>query len=158
MEPIWRRLELDPAIDTVRRTRDALQQPFSGYGLTLHRDDVARLALFLGTAQGAVGSVALVEPALLRAALQRDPAAPGLSAPDPAFRYQHGFWAWNAAATLGCTAPAWIPFMSGYGGIVVALFPNGTVYYYFSDGGKFAWARAARAADQLRPFCRRSHP
>jgi hypothetical protein len=43
--------------------------------------------------------------------------------------------------------------MSGYGGIVVAMFPNGMTYYYFSDGGVFRWAIAAAAADRMRNFC-----
>ena len=45
--------------------------------------------------------------------------------------------------------------MAGYGGIIVALFPNDTVYYYFSDGDSFNWRRAAIAADQIRSFCTR---
>jgi hypothetical protein len=40
-------LELNIALAQTRRTRDPEQQPFTGYGLTLHRDDVARLARYL---------------------------------------------------------------------------------------------------------------
>ena len=136
-----------------RRTNDPAAQPFSGYGLTLHRDDVARLAVYLGRAAAAPDATGLLDDGLLRQALQRDPAQPGLAAPVAGLRYQHGFWAWNAGPTLGCGRDLWVPFMSGYGGIVVALFPNGLVYYYFSDGGDFRWAQAAREANRLRPLC-----
>jgi hypothetical protein len=154
VEPIWHPLGLSPAADITRRTRDASHQPFTGYGLTLQRDDVVKLARFL-VAGGHIGDRQVVDPAMLRAALQKDPAHPGLEASGPAFRYHYGVWAWNAAAYLGCSEPAWIPFMSGYGGIIVAMLPDGIIYYYFSDGGAYAWAHAAREADRIHPFCRR---
>ena len=146
-------LHLNPALAETRRTSDPAGQPFTGYGLTLHRDDVARLAGFLQGPADTRGSGGLLDEALLLEAMQRDPLQPGLAAPGPGMRYQHGFWAWNAGPALGCSHDAWIPFMSGYGGIIVALFPNGVTYYYFSDGGDFQWAQAAREANRLRPFC-----
>lgn len=150
--PLWRGLHLDPAIDVSRRTYDAAAQPFTGYGLTLHRDDIAKIALFL-QGGGKIGGVPMLDPEMLAQALQRDPSRRGLVASTGDFRYQDGFWAWNAQSTLGCKSPAWIPFMSGYGGIVVALFPNGAVYFYFSDSGVWRWAEAAREANKLKPFC-----
>ncbi|HUO18330.1 MAG TPA: serine hydrolase [Steroidobacteraceae bacterium] len=154
IEPIWHPLGLSPAVDVTRRVRDASAQPFTGYGLTLKRDDVVKLAQFMMQG-GRIGNEQVIDAAMLRAALQQDPAHPGLTAASPEVRYHDGVWAWNAAAYLGCTQPAWIPFMSGYGGIQVVMFPNGIVYYYFSDGGVWAFARAAREADRIRPFCRR---
>ncbi len=151
---IWSRLHLDPAIDVVRRTLDSAQQPFTGYGLTLHADDVAKIADFLNVAHGRIGGEPRVDPMLLEEAMQRDPRQRGLPAGTPELRYQLGIWAWNAARTLGCHAPTWIPFMSGYGGIIVAMFPNGVTYYYVSDGGTFRWAIAAAEANRLRRFCR----
>ncbi len=151
-------LDLNPALAETRRTSDPARQPFTGYGLTLHRDDVARLARYLQGAADPQAGDGLLDATLLREALQRDPAHPGLAAPGPGMRYQHGFWAWNAGPTLGCGQDAWVPFMSGYGGIVVAMFPNGVVYYYFSDGGDFRWAEAAREANRLKPFCTAGRP
>ncbi len=147
LTPIWHQLELAPPIDVTRRSYDRAAQPFTGWGLTLHADDVAKLANFIAA------STPLLDRKMLDAALQRDPASPGLRASSADFRYHNGFWAWNAAATLGCKAPAWIPFLSGYGGIAVALMPNGVTYYYFSDGGTFSWARAAVEADRIKSFC-----
>jgi hypothetical protein len=43
--------------------------------------------------------------------------------------------------------------MLGYSGIVVALFPNGTSYYYASDGREFVWETAVHEADKIIPCC-----
>jgi hypothetical protein len=153
--PIWKKLELSPPVYVTRRTYDAAAQPFVGYGLTLHPDDVAKLAAFINVDHGAVGGEQLVDPAMLRAALQQNAADRGLPGPNEEFRYKNGFWAWNAQKSLGCKTPTWIPFMSGYGGIVVALMPNGMTYYYFSDSGIWRWDKAAAEADRLKPFCAR---
>ena len=45
------------------------------------------------------------------------------------------------------------PQMLGYSGIVVVLMPNGTNYYYASDGRDFTWAAAVREADKIIPHC-----
>ena len=153
VQPVWRQLGLSPDIMSTRRTRDASAQPFTGYGLTLHRDDVAKLAVFLNGNKGIIGGKPLLDPAMLQSALQLDPSNRGLVADGEAFRYRNGFWAWDATKYLGCARQTLIPFMSGFGGITVALFPNNTAYYYFSDGGVFAWGRAARESNRIRKFC-----
>jgi hypothetical protein len=43
--------------------------------------------------------------------------------------------------------------MSGYGGISVVLMPNQSLFYVFSDHGRFEWLRAAEASNRIRPFC-----
>jgi hypothetical protein len=43
--------------------------------------------------------------------------------------------------------------MSGYGGILVALLPNGMIYYYFSDGGVYLSALGIAEANRIRPIC-----
>lgn len=155
IDPIWKPLHLHPALDVVRRTYDATAQPFAGYGLTLTADDVAKLSIFLNDDHGMRRGRAVLDQAMLSAALQQAPGDPGLPAGADDLRYHYGYWAWNAQAALGCSKPAWIPFMSGYGGIVVALLPNGMTYYYFSDGNSFVFARALAEADKIRPFCQR---
>jgi hypothetical protein len=150
---LWPALHLDPALGVTRRTYDEAQQPFTGFGLTLHSDDIAKLAIFLSVDHGRIGQRQMLEPGLLDEALQRDPHRPGLRAGSDILRYNHGFWAWNAQATLGCRAETWIPFLSGYGGIVVALLPNGMTYYYVSDSAVFRWAAAVEEANRLKSFC-----
>lgn len=153
MPQFWAPLHLSPAVAVPRRTRDRAAQPFTAFGMTLLRDDVAKLAGFINADHGNVGGEQKLEPLLLDEALQRAPGHPGLAAARD-LRYQHGFWAWNAQVALGCADPTWIPLMSGYGGITVALMPNGMNYYYFSDGGTFSWERAAAEANRIRPFCK----
>lgn len=155
IDPIWHRLNLHPALDVVRRTYDATAEPFAGYGLTFTADDIAKLAVFLNDDHGTLKGRPMLDQAMLSAALQQVQGDPGLVAGEADLRYHYGFWAWNAQAALGCSVPAWIPFMSGYGGIVVALLPNGMTYYYFSDGGSFVFSRAVAEADKIKPFCRR---
>lgn len=150
--PIWRALALSPLADGTRRTRDAEAQPFTGWGLTLLGDDLARIALFL-QAGGVIEGEAWLDRGLLAAALQQDSDDRGLAAIDDSLRYRAGFWAYNAGAYLGCEHDAWIPSMSGYGGLSVALMPNGHVYFYVSDGREFAWRRAAAQSFAIQPFC-----
>lgn len=154
VDPVYRRLGLSPEIATTRRTLDQAAQPYSGWGLVLRRDDIAKLGGFLAIGEGRLGAEPLLDQAQARAALQRDDADPGLQATDENFRYNNGVWAWNIEEYLGCRKPSWIPFMSGFGGISVVLMPNGIVYYYVSDNGEFRWARAVAEAQRLGPVCR----
>ncbi|WP_417490526.1 serine hydrolase [Maricaulis sp.] len=150
--PIWQQLGLSPLAMQTRRTRDAEAQPFTGWGLTLQADDLARIALFL-QAGGVIDGEALLDRDLLAAALQQKPDDRGLPAIDDSLRYRAGFWAYNAGAYLGCGHDVWIPSMSGYGGVSVTLIPNGQVYFYASDGREFAWRRAVAQSNAIQPFC-----
>jgi hypothetical protein len=140
------------------RTYDAVAQPFAGWGLTFQVDDIAKLGTFLARDAGAIGGRPLLDPGLLASALQRTPADRGLQVAGlPALRYQHGFWARNLGSELGCQGDAWVPFMSGFGGISVVLFPGGTVYYNFADDGKpgsFDWRGPALEVGKLADLCR----
>jgi len=135
----WAPLHLSPAVAVPRRTRDLAAEPFTAFGMTLLRDDVAKLAEFINGDRGSVGGEQKLEPLLLDEALQRAPGHQGLAAPGLAL----------PARFLGleCAGCVWVSgthldsLMSGYGGITVALMPNGMNYYYFSDGGAFSWAR-----------------
>ena len=152
-DELWKSLKLSPAAGVTRRTYDAAAQPFTGYGLTLHRDDIVKLATFLSLDGGRIDGKQVLDPQMLRAALQRDPEDPGLRAAHDGFRYHNGFWAYDAARVLGCRGPVWVPYMSGFGGLQVVMFPNRTIYYYVSDGGEFRWAAAAAEANRIRRFC-----
>lgn len=150
--PLWRGLRLSPTIMGTRRTYDGERQPFTGWGLTYHRDDILRIAGWLADGAAIDGRPAL-DQGLLAAALQKDPARPGLPAGGPAYRYKAGFWARDIGGPLGCARPVWAPFMSGFGGISVVLLPGGVTYYYFGDSGVFDWAPAAVEAGRIRDMC-----
>jgi hypothetical protein len=68
--------------------------------------------------------------------------------------YMNGFWAIAAKQWMPCEAETWIPFMSGYGGITVAMFPGGGVYYHFTDSGKYGFRRAAIEANKVLNYCK----
>lgn len=141
VRPLWDGLKLSPTLSTTRRTEDAAAQPFVGWGLTYQPDDIARISRWL--MQGADG---LLDPRLFDAAMQRSPADGGLPAGFPGFRYRAGFWARDMAAKLGCPAPHWVPAMSGFGGISVAMLPGrDALFYSFGDSDHWDWSPAAIA-------------
>ena len=154
---IYAPLALSATTTITRRSYDAVAQPFTGWGLTFKPGDIARLGQFYAVDHGAVGGHARLDPVLLDQALQRDAHARGLPvAGFPNLRYQHGFWARNLRPVLGCGHDTWVPFMSGFGGISVVLFPNGVVYYNFADDGQLAsfdWAVPAREVRKLGDYC-----
>lgn len=148
---------LSPTARATRRSHDDARQPLFGFGLTLLGDDIARLARFLGEGRGRIDDRPLLDPVMFDAAMQRDPRRRGLQvATLERYRYQHGFWARNVQDELGCTGPAWVPFMSGFGGITVAMFPNGAAWYNVADDGLLAsidFAAPTVEAAKLGPIC-----
>lgn len=154
---IYKPLDLSATAQVTRRTADAAAQPFFGYGLQFNRDDIARLALFIGHADGKIDGRQVLDPHLLDLALQRVPGQRGsIVQAYPDFRYQLGFWARNVAPLVGCKAPEWVPFMSGFGGISVVMYPDGIVYYNVSDSGSaaaFDWGKTAAEVQELGNLC-----
>ena len=154
VDPVWKPLGLSATMDETRRTQDADAQPFTGWGLFMQRGDLARLLDFLGREDGKIDGVDMFAPAPLAAALQKAPNDRGLPAPAPPLGYNSGFWSLDVQAYGSCASSIVIPFMSGFGGLAAVMIPNGTAYYYISDGGAYAWARAALATESIAPFCK----
>jgi hypothetical protein len=150
--PLWRPLGLSPVAMTTRRSPDTAAQPFTGYGLVFQGDDLARIGGWLRGGALVDGKPA-VDPAELAKAMQGDPAGRGLEAGWPIFRYQNGFWARDVGPLLGCAEPVWVPFMSGYGGISLVMFPNGLTFWMVSDSYEHSWSDVARAAHSIRSLC-----
>ncbi|MGY1426158.1 serine hydrolase [Lysobacter sp. A289] len=150
-------LGLSPTARVTRRSYDDVRQPLFGFGLTLLSDDIAKLARFLGEQRGRIDGRQVLDEAMFEAAMQRDPERRGLQvATLERYRYQHGFWARDLQEELGCAQPTWIPFMSGFGGITVAMFPNGVAWYNVADDGLLAsidFAVPAAEASKLGPIC-----
>lgn len=149
---LWTPLNLSATARYTRRTYDSTAQPFTGWGLIWLRDDIAKIGKFLAIDDGVIGGTAQLDTAQLNAALQRTPGDRG-TVPLTDYYYNNGFWALNAQSNLGCGNPAWIPFMSGFGGITVLLLPNDTVYYYFSDNDTYLWMEAAQESAKIRTLC-----
>jgi hypothetical protein len=65
----------------------------------------------------------------LQAALQQNSDNLGLTTDYSFIRYQHWFWARKVTNKEVSRKPQWLPFMSGYGGITVALLASSSIYY-----------------------------
>lgn len=150
---LWQPLGLSHLASRTRRTYDTVSQPFSGFGLTLLRDDIATLAVFLGADDGRLDGRAVLDRRLFDAIKQRRTDDPGWQAESPLIRYNNGFRTFDVSSFLGCDTPTWLTTLSGYGGINIVLMPNDTAYYYFSDGGVHRYLRAVRESHRIRPMC-----
>jgi len=150
--PVWRLLGLSPLLDDTRRSEGAVRLPYAGYGLIFHRDDIARLSAEL--ASPSPEFLALFDETELSAALQQRADNWGLEAQTKRLRYNNGYWAWNMKDFAGCETDSWVPFMSGFGGISVVMMPGGTVYYYFSDSGKYPISGPIAAFAKVKPVCK----
>ena len=154
VDEVYRPLQMGPGVFTVLRTKDNnwQGQPYGGLGMWWVPDDLAKISNFLNVDGGMIDGKQILHPDLLAAALQRDPNDRGV---DKTYggKYNNAFWADNYGASSGFDCEVWVPQMLGYSGIVVALFPNGTSYYYASDGREFTWETAVREADHIIPHC-----
>jgi len=150
--PLWRSLGLSPVIDLTRRTEGRASVPYAGYGLILHRSDAAKVAAELANPSDAFLSQFPRDE--LRAALQQEPNNSGFQAGSERLRYNNGFWGWNTKDFADCATDSWLPFMSGYGGISLVMMPEGAVYYYFSDSGKFPIAGPVALFANIKPICK----
>lgn len=151
---VYAPLGLSPTAQNTQRTQDAAAQPYTGYGLVYHRDDVVKLAELLGKDQGKIGGTQVLDAAMVASTLQLGSA--GLGAGSTADRYHNGFWYYDlnqSGYVFGCGGAKWVPYMSGFGGISVVLFPNGMVYYNFSDGDEQTWIGTARELNKVAAMC-----
>ena len=151
---LWEPLGLSRVAQATRRTYDAVRQPYAGFGLTLLRDDVAKLAQFIGPADGRLGGQPVLDRRLFDAIKGRTPGDPGMIAELETIRYNNGFRSFDVSSYLGCDEPVWVVVQSGFGGIIVAVMPNDTAYYYFSDGDVIRYLAAVRESHRIRPMCK----
>lgn len=154
---IFTPLHLSPANAVTRRTYDSVAQPFTGWGLTYHHDDVAKLGKFLTVDNAQIGGVQMLDATMYNTAMQRNATDHGLQTGSYTnFKYKYGFWARNLKTELSCANATWVPFMSGFGGISIVLFPNGVVYYNFAEDGlaaTFDWKNPAVEVKKISNYC-----
>ena len=153
VKDLWRPLGLSRLAEQTRRTNDDIAQPFAGFGLTLLRDDVAKLAQFIGAHDGRLNDTDLLNREMFDAIKQRNPDDPGMQAETKLIRYNNGFRSYDVSTILGCDDPTWLVTMSGFGGINIVVMPNDTAYYYFSDGNVHRYLHAVRESHKIRPMC-----
>ena len=147
---IWRPLGLSPTSEFPLRTQDSLAKAYAYNGLSFLADDIAKLSNFLNAGRGRVNSQSIFDEALFEAAMQRSNEIRGIDTSLATYRYSTGFW---GLTTGMCEKEIRYAFMSGYGGINVALFPNGSSYYVFSDNKQFDLQAPAMISNRIRSFC-----
>ncbi len=154
VDDIYRPLGLGPGAYTSMRTADHnwQGQAEGGYGLWWIPDDIAKIGVFLNNQAGKINGEQVLHPGLLAATLQQSPEDRGVRI-DRQRMYNNAFWAslYTKADGFGCEF--WVTQMLGVSGNVVALFPNGITYYYFSDNQEFTWNDALREANNIIPLC-----
>lgn len=154
VEQVYKPLKLGPGVFSTQRTKDGnwTGQPIGLAGMWWIPDDLAKIANFLNAGGGVIGEEQILHPDMLAAALQRDPDDRGVES-YPGGQYNNAFWADSYGRPDGFDCEFWVAEMQGYSGIVVVLMPNGTNYYYASDGRDFTWDAAVREADKIIPHC-----
>jgi CubicO group peptidase (beta-lactamase class C family) len=154
VDEVYRPLELGPGAYTTLRTADNgwQGQAEGGYGQWWIPDDIAKIGTFLIADGGKIDGEQILHPGLLAAALQQDANDRGVQI-DSQRRYNNSFWANRYTPSGGYACEFWVPQMLGVSGNVVALFPNGITYYYFSDNREFTWDAALKETDKILPLC-----
>ena len=66
-------------------------------------------------------------------------------------RYLHGFWTSPFGSSGNCVKQ--IPYMSGYGGNIFAILPNGISLFRFSDSESYSPFEMIRVSDRERDIC-----
>jgi hypothetical protein len=142
---------MGPGFFSTLRTKDNnwQGQAFGGYGLWWIPDDLAKISTLLNVDHGKIDGQQILDPELLDDALQRNPDDRGVIREGNG-RYNNAFWA-DKFNIERCQF--WVPHMYGYSGILVALIPNGTTYYYASDGQEFRSNTAILESAKLIPVC-----
>jgi len=154
VDEVYRPLGLGPGVFTTMRTADNnwQGQAEGGYGQWWIPDDIARIGTFLIQDAGKINDNQILQPDLLAASLQQNPDDRGVQI-DGQRMYNNSFWANHYTTSNGFDCEFWVPQMLGVSGNVVALFPNGITYYYFSDNQEFTWDAALRESDKIIPLC-----
>ena len=148
--PIFEYHNFSEKIKFTRRTNDPREQPYTGWGMFLNRDDLIKLNSLLKSPK----KYDFFSKDFLDEGLQQSEDRGLLAIKQSNIFYNNGFWAARFDKSIfGCKEDLMIPFMSGYGGITVVFLPNSMLYYYFSDNFTFSWYSAVYAAHNIKPLC-----
>jgi hypothetical protein len=141
---------LSQTSQSVLATNDNINQSYTGWGMFFLRSDLDRLSTIIHN----IKNNSSTQLTYLYDALNPNNNNSLLAIPSVNIYYNNGFWSRKFNKDIfNCSEDVWIPFMSGFGGITFAFFPNGMSYYYFSDGYEFAWESAIFSSHSIKPFC-----
>jgi len=162
-DDIYKPLHLSQGgLTTLRTDNSESGRAMGNIGLFYIQDDIAKIGKLLNNDAGVIDGSQILETSRLRESMYQDPAVLGLPVPDTGTppvpntnRYNNSFWEkhMTRAEFPQYTCDFWVPNMSGYGGISVALLPNGVTFYAFSDNNEWYWSGGANEANKLAPFC-----
>lgn len=156
-DEIYKPLHLSAgALTTVRTDNSTTGTPLGGYGLFWTLDDIAKIAMLLNNQHGTIGGSQVLNADMLADSMQQNPLDRGVTTTDKvSFSYNNGFWAKQITPKefTQFTCTFWVPFMSGLGGVTLAMMPNGSAYYYFSDNDEYFWYDALIESNNLKRMC-----
>ncbi|MFD4510270.1 hypothetical protein [Streptomyces sp. NPDC058457] len=156
-DDVYTPLHLSPDVLTTERTgNSASGSPFGGYGLFWTQDSIAKVAKLLNNDAGQINGTQVLNSSALASTMQQNSSDRGVTTSgSTAFKYNNGVWAlqFTPSSYPQYNCSFYVPFMSGYGGITVAMAPNGATYYYFSDNDEFSWAAAVNETNKINPMC-----
>lgn len=108
----------------------------------------------LNNDHGVINGTQVLQPSMLDDTMQKNSSDRGVvTSGTSAFQYNNSFWAAPPSQFTQYSCQVYMPFMSGYGGITIAMAPNGAAYYYFSDNGEFSWYNAINETNKINPMC-----
>ncbi|NVJ60540.1 MAG: hypothetical protein HWE27_09120 [Gammaproteobacteria bacterium] len=124
------------------------------HGLYPNVDDIAKLTLLLQN-DGIHDGVQILHPQKVRESLFKT-SNDGLHGwwEDNQYgesKYLNGFWSSPFRSTTGCFLQ--VPYMSGFGGNIFAVFPNGAAAFRFADAGSYSPGNMIVQSDRERPIC-----
>ncbi len=150
---LWQKLGLSSLLQHSKRTYDEQQQTFTGWGLTYLVDDIVKIVKYLHQQNGLASEIKNLDPSMLSIALQTTKNQANRPTGAKNLVYNYGFWGLEVSHSLGCRKEKWIPFMSGYGGITIAMISPDVLYYNFSDDYQFLWLDAVIELNKQFPIC-----
>ena len=150
---LWRKLGLSSLLQQSKRTYDEQQQTFTGWGLTYLSADIVKIVKYLHQQNRLVSGPKTLDPSMLSIVLQTEKNQLNRSVGAKKLVYNYGFRGLEVSQSLGCKKEKWIPFMSGYGGITIAMISPDVLYYNFSDNYQFLWLDAVIELNKQFPIC-----
>jgi hypothetical protein len=145
-------IHISAGFDTLRTDNSATGKSLGYSGLFVIQDDIAKIDKLLNNDGGMIGGKQILDPVRLQETLQRTGAPFGIpesTTGPPVDMYFNGFHA--DQMTYSCSF--WVPNMAGSGGIIVALFPNGSTFYLASDNNEWDWTHALSESNKIAPMC-----
>jgi hypothetical protein len=145
-------IHISQGFDTLRTDNSATGKSLGYSGLFVIQDDIAKIDKLLNNDGGMIGGKQILDPVRLQETLQKTGAPFGIpesTTGQLVDMYFNGFHADQVTYTCNF----WVPNMAGSGGIIVALFPNGSTFYIASDNNEWDWTHALSESNKLAPMC-----